>query len=68
MTVILISGKSGSGKDTLAAAMKEILINEHKRPLIIHFASQNCFKKRKTSSEQSLRKIFAKIWIIFSLM
>ena len=38
MTVILISGKSGSGKDTLAAAMKEILINEHKRPLIIHFA------------------------------
>ena len=38
MITILISGKSGSGKDTLANFMKQELEAEGKRVLIIHFA------------------------------
>ena len=38
MKVIMISGKSGHGKDTVAQMMKEILEKDNKRVLIIHFA------------------------------
>ena len=38
MTSILISGKSGSGKDTLAQFIKEELAKHDKNTLIIHFA------------------------------
>lgn len=35
---IVISGKSGSGKDMIAGFMKEVLEKHHKKVLIIHFA------------------------------
>lgn len=37
MEIILISGKSGHGKDTLAQIMKKQLESENKKVLIIHF-------------------------------
>ena len=42
MKVVMISGKSGSGKDTLANFMNELLIAENKRVIIIHYA--DCVK------------------------
>lgn len=38
MKIIMISGKSGHGKDTVAQMMKEILEKDNKRVLVIHFA------------------------------
>lgn len=38
MKVILISGKSGSGKDTIASFLKKIYQQENKKVIIIHFA------------------------------
>lgn len=38
MKVIMISGKSGSGKDTFATFLKDELIALNKRVLVIHFA------------------------------
>ena len=34
---IIISGKAGSGKDTLASFMKEELEKHNKRVLVIHY-------------------------------
>ena len=38
MKIIMISGKAGSGKDTVANFLKEELIASNKRVLVMHFA------------------------------
>lgn len=37
MKIIMISGKAGHGKDTFATILKEQLVNDTKKVLIIHF-------------------------------
>ena len=47
MKIVMISGKSGSGKDTFANILKEKLVEKQQKVLIIHFADLVKFYAKK---------------------